>query len=122
MAYFRRDFLKTTGMLGLAAFVAACKNGSIARTVIDAGVPEDKGVGSNLRTWARDPEKTDLVMLGDPPPLLETPLHYFLQDLTPNEAYFVRWHYAGLPTRIDLRTFRTQVIGAVDRPLQLCVD
>jgi DMSO/TMAO reductase YedYZ molybdopterin-dependent catalytic subunit len=32
------------------------------------------------------------------------------------------WHYAGLPTHIDLRTFRTQVIGAVDRPLQLSFD
>jgi sulfite dehydrogenase (cytochrome) subunit A len=118
----RRDFLRATGMLGMAAFLAACKNGSIARTVIDAGVPESKGMGSNLRTWARYPEKTNLMMLADRPPLLETPLHFFLQDLTPNDAYFVRWHYAGLPTRVDLRTFRTQVIGAVDRPLQLSFD
>jgi hypothetical protein len=35
------------------------------------------------------------MMLADRPPLLETPLHFFLQDLTPNDAYFVRWH-AGL--------------------------
>jgi DMSO/TMAO reductase YedYZ molybdopterin-dependent catalytic subunit len=62
------------------------------------------------------------MMIADWPPLLETPLHYFLQDLTPNEAYFVRWHYAGLPTHIDLRTFRTEVVGAVDRPLQLSFD
>jgi sulfite dehydrogenase len=79
-------------------------------------------MGSNLRTWARYPEKTDLVMLADRPPLLETPLHYFLQDLTPNDAYFVRWHYAGIPTHVDLRTFRTQLIGAVDRPLQPSFD
>jgi DMSO/TMAO reductase YedYZ molybdopterin-dependent catalytic subunit len=62
------------------------------------------------------------MMLADRPPLLETPVDFFLQDLTPNDAYFVRWHYAGLPTRVDLRTFRTQVIGAVDRPLQLSFD
>ena len=122
MNYFRRDFLKTTGMLGLSAFVAACKNGSIARTVIDAGVPDTKGMGSNLRTWARYPEKTDLMMLADRPPLLETPLRFFLRDLTPNDAYFVRWHYAGVPTHVDLRTFRTRVIGAVDHPLQLSFD
>jgi hypothetical protein len=42
-----------------------------------------------------------------------------LPDLTPNDAYFVRWHYAGLPTSIDLRTFRLSVAGAVTRPLQL---
>ena len=47
----RRDFLRATGMMGMAAFLAACKNSSIARTVIDAGVPESKGMGSNLRTW-----------------------------------------------------------------------
>ena len=109
-------------MFGMAAFLAACKNSSITRTVIDAGFPDSKGVGSNLRTWARYPEKTDLMMLADRPPLLETPVHFFLQDLTPNEAYFVRWHYAGLPTRVDLRSFRTQVIGAVNRPLELSFD
>jgi sulfite dehydrogenase len=47
---------------------------------------------------------------------------FFLQDMTPNDASFVRWHYAVLPTRVDLRTFRTQVIGAVDRPLRLSFD
>jgi hypothetical protein len=52
----------------------------------------------------------------------ETPIHYFLQNLTPDDAYFVRWHYAGLPTRVDLRSFRTEVIRAVDQPLQLLFD
>ena len=118
----RRDFLKATGMLGMSAFIAACKNGTIMQTVINGGLSDSRGMGSNLRTWARYPEKTDLMMLADRPPLLETPMHYFLEDLTPNEAYFVRWHYAGLPTRVDLRTFRTQVIGAVNRPLQLSFD
>jgi hypothetical protein len=85
MKRLRRDFLKVTGMLGLGAFVAACKNGSIARTVLDAGVPD----------------KTDLMMPADRPPLLETLIHRFLQDPTPNDAYFVRWHPAGLPTLIS---------------------
>jgi sulfite dehydrogenase (cytochrome) subunit A len=53
---------------------------------------------------------------------LETPVHHFLSDRTPNDAYFVRWHYAGLPTSIDLRTFRLSVTGAVTRPLQLSFD
>ncbi len=45
MSYLRRDFLKATGMLGLGPFVAGYKNASIALTVIDAGVPETKGMG-----------------------------------------------------------------------------
>ncbi|WP_263368062.1 molybdopterin-dependent oxidoreductase [Edaphobacter bradus] len=120
--YQRREFLQSSGMLGFSAFLAACKTGSVARTVINADLSDDYGVRHNTRTWARYPEKCDLIMLADRPPLLETPMHYFLQDLTPNEAYFVRWHYAGLPTRVDLRTFRVQVIGAVNRPLQLSFD
>ncbi len=122
MKYGRRDLLKAGGALGFSAILAACKSGAIARTLIDAGVPQTNGMGSNLIPWARYPEKADLMMLADRPPLLETPLHYFLKDLTPNDAYFVRWHYAGIPTHVDLRTFRTQVIGAVDRPLQLSFD
>jgi DMSO/TMAO reductase YedYZ molybdopterin-dependent catalytic subunit len=109
-------------MGGLSSFLTACKNGSLARTVVNVGIPDSYGAGQNLRTWARYPEKTDLMMLADRPPLLETPMQYFLQDLTPNDAYFVRWHYAGLPTRIDLRTFRMQVIGAVSKPLLLSFD
>ena len=37
----------------------------------------------------RFPEKTELILLTDRPPQLETPLHYFSQDITPNEAFFV---------------------------------
>jgi sulfite dehydrogenase (cytochrome) subunit A len=85
-----------------------------------SGVPNTLGQGSaDMRTWARYPEKTDLIMLADRPPLLETPLRYFLQDLTPNDAYFVRWHYAGLPTHVDLRKFRLNITGAVANPVQL---
>jgi hypothetical protein len=32
--------------------------------------------------WTRYSEKTDLMMLGDRPPLLETPLHCFVHELT----------------------------------------
>ena len=49
---------------------------------IGTGVLDTKGMGSNLRTWARDPKMTYLLMLADLPPLLETPLQHFLQDLT----------------------------------------
>jgi sulfite dehydrogenase len=122
MEYRRRDFFKAAAVLGVSAYLAACKRGSVARTVMNMGLPDSLGMSPDVRTWARYPEKTDLIMLTDRPPLLETPMHYFLQDLTPNDAYFVRWHYAGLPTRVDLRTFRMKVVGAVNRPLELSFD
>ncbi len=74
------------------------------------------------QTVARFPEKTELIMLTDRPPQLETPLHYFREDLTPNEAFFVRWHYEGIPTYVDLRTFRLNVGGHVNKPLTFTVD
>lgn len=70
----------------------------------------------------RFPEKTDLLLLTDQPPQLETPLKWFKQDLTPNEAFFVRWHLSGIPTTVDLRTFRLFVGGHVNAPLKLSVD
>lgn len=49
-----------------------------------------KAVVSDARRMVRFPQKSELILVTDRPPLLETPLHYFRQDLTPNEAYFVR--------------------------------
>lgn len=71
------------------------------------------------RQLARYPQKTDLILLTDRPPQLETPLRYFQTDLTPNDAFFVRWHLSGIPTTVDLRTFRLEVGGNVRKPLSL---
>ena len=49
-------------------------------------------------------------------------MHYFLQDLTPNEAFFVRWHLEGHSyLEVDLDTFRLQIGGHVGTPLSLSV-
>ena len=71
---------------------------------------------------ARFPEKEELIMLTDRPPQLETPLFYYRQDLTPNEAFFVRWHFSGVPTEVDLGTFKLSVGGHVQKQLSLSVD
>ena len=70
----------------------------------------------------RFPEKIPMRTLNDRPPLLETPWQYFQQDLTPNEAFFVRWHLEVIPTDVDLRTWRLKVGGSVDHPLELSMD
>jgi hypothetical protein len=54
----------------------------------------------NATELVRYPQKTDLLLLTDRPPQLETPLQYFQTDLTPNNAFFVRWHLAGVPTDV----------------------
>ena len=116
----RRALLKSMFALGCGASLAGFSQDSWLDRFAGLGVPDNLGQGpADARSWARYPEKTELIMHADRPPLLETPLEYFMQDITPNDAYFVRWHYAGLPTHIDLRTFRLNVIGAVANPLEL---
>jgi len=74
------------------------------------------------RELVRYPQKTDLILLTDRPPQLETPLRYFQSDLTPNDAFFVRWHLSGIPTNVDLHTFRLEVNGLVQKPLSLSLS
>jgi sulfite dehydrogenase (cytochrome) subunit A len=77
---------------------------------------------SDVRRMVRFPEKRELILLTDRAPQLETPLHYFRQDFTPNEAFFVRWHVAGIPTHVDTGVFRLQVDGHVRRSLSISLD
>lgn len=119
----RRELLRLMTATAGSVALGGCSRSNQVRRVLGLGIPVNQGQGAGeMRPWARYPEKANLIMLADRPPLLETPMHYFRQDLTPNDAYFVRWHFAGLPTRVDLRTFRLSVIGAVKTPLQLSVD
>ncbi len=73
-------------------------------------------------TLARFPGKAAMRVINDRPPCLETPWRYFRHDLTPNEAFYVRWHLQTIPTAIDLKTWRLRIDGAVDRPLELSMD
>ena len=70
----------------------------------------------------RYPEKTDLILLTSRPPQLETPMKYFDRAITPNEAFFVRYHVFPIPLEVDLATWRLRVTGRVDRPLELSLD
>jgi sulfite dehydrogenase (cytochrome) subunit A len=112
----RRRFLRWLGAAGFtlssSGLLIACSD-STNRQIIK--VPPGQ-------TLARLPEKTELIMLTDRPPQLETPLQYFRTDLTPNEAFFVRWHNAGIPMSVDTNTFRLTVGGVVQKPLQLSLD
>ncbi len=102
----RRDFLKTAGA---AAAVAAFGN-----------VPADLfAAGPRM---AKFPEKTDLMLLTTRPPQLETPLHYFKQMITPNEALFVRWHLSNIPRSVDLAEWRLNVGGNTEKELHLSID
>lgn len=72
------------------------------------------------RPLVRLPQKRPLIGLTMRPPQLETPFAIFNEGvLTPNDAFFVRYHLSDLPTTIDPTTFRLSIGGHVRAPLSL---
>ena len=66
------------------------------------------------------PQKRPLIVLTSRPPQLETPFAVFNDGpLTPNDAFFVRYHWSGIPTAVDVRSYRLRVSGKVNAPLDL---
>jgi len=62
------------------------------------------------------PGKLPLIKKTYRPPNFETPLRYFRSVITPNNAFFVRWHLAGIP-EVDARDWKLAVGGeSVERP------
>lgn len=104
----RRAFLRAAGAL-------------TAMTALGE-IPTDLFAAADIRKLARFPEKTDLILLTSRPPQLETPLRYFKQLITPNNALFVRWHLADVQYSIDLNKWRLTVGGNTEKELQLTYD
>lgn len=104
----RRDWLRWGGMFGLAGLLPA----GCGRRTEEA----------NPEPLMRFPQKVAMRVTNDRAPGLETPWRYYREDLTPNEAFYVRWHLEAIPTRIDLRTWRLKVGGHVERPLELSMN
>jgi DMSO/TMAO reductase YedYZ molybdopterin-dependent catalytic subunit len=110
----RRDFVGTIGHVGGLLLAGS---GAVAQSVWAAGDPIVDG-----RPLVRYPEKTDLILLTARPPQLETPMKYFDRAITPNDAFFVRYHIFPIPTSVNLVTWRLKVHGRVDRPVELSMD
>jgi DMSO/TMAO reductase YedYZ molybdopterin-dependent catalytic subunit len=70
----------------------------------------------------RFPGKIPMRVLNDRPPCLESPWSAYRTDITPNDAFYVRWHLQVIPTAIDTRTWRLKVGGHVERPVELSLD
>ncbi len=70
------------------------------------------------------PEKRPLIVLTSRPPQLETPFELFNDSvITPNDAFFVRYHNAGIPMSIDADKYRIKIGGnAVGKPFELSMQ
>jgi len=56
------------------------------------------------------PQKGPMILQRTRPPLLETPFEVFDKGVfTPNDQFYVRWHWAVIPTDIDIGKFNLTV-------------
>jgi DMSO/TMAO reductase YedYZ molybdopterin-dependent catalytic subunit len=56
------------------------------------------------------------------PPLLETPWDVFDRGVfTPNDQFFVRWHWAVIPEHVDVAAFTLTIRGHVNQTLSLAL-
>ena len=110
----RRETLKSA----LAAGLAAAVGGKLAPAAASESV--DLPFGNDERPLVVYPGKRPLHVLTSRPPQLETPFTVFDEGIfTPNDAFFVRYHLADIPLKIDPDAFRLTIQGKVDTPLSL---
>ena len=112
----RRRFLTTAGAMTLAL----ASPPALANAIVELPLPG----GPNERPIARGfPDKGALILQRTRPPLLETPFEVFDRSvLTPNDQFYVRWHWSVIPTEIDVGSFRLAVRGHVEKSLSLSLD
>ena len=69
------------------------------------------------------PQKRPMIGLTARPPQLETPFAVFGEGaITPNDAFFVRYHMADIPLSIDPVAYRLAIGGHVGTDLSLSLD
>jgi len=104
---------RRTVLLGAAALAVSAK----AQRVVDLNLP---GGPSARPTSSAFPQKGEMIVQRVRPALLETPMEVFDDGVfTPNDRFYVRWHWGDIPTSIDPVAFRLKVHGAVAKPLSL---
>jgi DMSO/TMAO reductase YedYZ molybdopterin-dependent catalytic subunit len=110
----RRDFLQTTAVAGVGGVLAGRAAAALAADTIT--LPFANGE----RPLATYPQKRPLILVTSRPPQLETPFAVFNEGLlTPNDAFFVRYHLSQIPTSIDPDKFTVAIKGKVNNPLTL---
>lgn len=88
----------------------------------ESGKNQQNALKDSASLWVKPDGKDSMLLLSDRPPNLETPLKYFLEDYTPNNVFFVRWHLSGLPDAVDPDTFRLRIGGNVSKEVALSLN
>ncbi len=112
----RRHFLGRAGGATLALASAPAWADVMTRLPLPGG-PDERPMTTAF------PQKGALILQRTRPPLLETPFEVFDQSVfTPNDRFFVRWHWSLIPTEVNIDTFRLVVHGHVNRNLSLSLN
>jgi DMSO/TMAO reductase YedYZ molybdopterin-dependent catalytic subunit len=112
----RRDILKAAAHLTAGAATFSPLK-SLAADLVS--LPFANGA----RPLVQYPQKRPLLQLTARPPQLETPFSVFDEGvITPNDAFFVRYHLANLPLNLDPARFALEIKGHVQRPQRFSLD
>jgi DMSO/TMAO reductase YedYZ molybdopterin-dependent catalytic subunit len=112
----RRQILGGAGAATAALASAPALAATIVKLLLPGG-PDERPMTTAF------PQKGALILQRTRPPLLETPFEVFDQSvLTPNDRFFVRWHWAVIPTAVNVDTFRLTVHGHVNQSLSLSIN
>jgi DMSO/TMAO reductase YedYZ molybdopterin-dependent catalytic subunit len=105
----RRDILRGIGgAVALAAPALSRAEETADRPPLAAGLPPGAYDTAILDAL---PGKKPLIKLSYRPPNYETPVSYFATAFTPNDAFFVRYHLAGIPQAVDPSHWTLKVGG-----------
>lgn len=111
----RRAVLRTIGAAGMALATSSAWADQSVELPIASG-PRQRSVAHDF------PQKGPMILQRTRPPLLETPMEVFDRGVfTPNDQFYVRWHWAVIPTSVDADAFRLAVHGHVNQVLSLSI-
>ncbi len=110
-------------LAGGAGVLASAGLGVFGRSALAQSSTIEQPFVNGKRNLLAYPEKRPLIVLTSRPPQLETPFEIFNEGIvTPNDAFYVRYHNAGLPTSIDGDKHVIKIGGnAVGNPFELTV-
>jgi hypothetical protein len=101
----RRALISAAGAgVALAGHAFRLRTAAAAGAGLDLPAALPEGVRASAQLDAL-PGKKPLIKLSYRPPNYETPIDYFKTAITPNDAFFVRYHLSNIP-EVDAATWK----------------
>lgn len=120
----RREFLKGAASgLAVAGGAILVPKWALAEDRFSIPTPSLASGNIEASTLETLPGKKPLIKRNFRAPNYETPIEYFNDVFTPNDAFFVRWHLNNIPTDITAENWRLSIGGnAVQNPVELTLE